>query len=356
MKLRMQGPEVSDLQIALQLLLDRSIILRDYASARRELSVALKREHAEQTFGETTLKLVGIFQKQRGLEVSGVVDEPTADALNRLLDELNGPEEERLPYVVNGTVRFFDGFPATGIMVSAFDRDLRREQALGRTRTDEKGSYEIQYSERQFGRAEKRDADLVVRAFAADGTLLVASPVLFNAPLVATVDLAIPAEALLPPTLFEKIGRALAPLLEGLKVEDLEEDKEHQDLSFLSGETGFDKTALARFVLAHRLALEGIQAEFWFVLLGGSVYQFTENRSLKEQLVAVLDALPSLDAVAVRKAFVRGFNQKEISEAFREHVAGWIKAFLKFVANRRSETTPSLLLSSWRSKMPTLPT
>ena len=219
---------------------------------------------------------------------------------------------------VKGTVRLADGSPAAGVKVSAFDRDLRVEQLLGQSQTNRDGSYRIQYSADAFTKAEGGSADLVVKAFASDGSLLAASPVLFNAPPSAEVDLTIPAEVRQPPTLFEKIEQALAPLLEGLKVEELEEDKEHQDLSFLSGETGFDKNVLARFVLAHKLAQQGIQAEFWFVLLGGSFYEYTENQSLTEQLPAVLDALPSLDAAAVRKALIRGFNEKEIPEAFQE--------------------------------------
>ena len=348
LKSRMQGPEVGDLQAVLQLLLDRGIILRDDEGARQGLSATLNREHTEQTYGEVTRRLVCIFQEERRLEVSGTVDEPTASALNRLLDELTGPGEEEPEYVVKGTVRFFDGFPAVGVKVSAFDRDLRREEALGHSPTDKQGLYQIGYSAHQFRKAEKGYADLVVKAFAADGTLLAASPLLFNAPLIAEVDLTIPADVVQPPTLFERIGGALAPLLEGLKLEELEEDKEHQDLTFLSGETGFEKPTLARFVLAHRLAQQsiradfmtgrltqqGIRAEFWFVLLGGSFYQFTENQSLKEQFAAVLDALPSLDAAAVRKALNRGFNQKEISEAFRKNVAGWVEAFLKLIASR----------------------
>ena len=106
----------------------------------------------------------------------------------------------------------------------------------------------------KFLKAEKGSADLVVKVFAADGSLLAASPVLFNAPPSAEVDITIPAEVRQPPSLFEKIGQALEPLLGRLKVEELEEDKRHQDLSFLSGETGFDKSVLARFVMAHKLA------------------------------------------------------------------------------------------------------
>lgn len=63
--LRMQGPAVGDLQAALQLLLDRGVILRDDERARRELTAALQRERAEQTYGNATSTLVSIFQEQR---------------------------------------------------------------------------------------------------------------------------------------------------------------------------------------------------------------------------------------------------------------------------------------------------
>jgi len=44
--------------------------------------------------------------------------------------------------------------------------------------------------------------------------------------------------------------------------------------------------------------------------------------------------LPSLDAAAVRKALNRGFNQKDIPDAFRENVADWVEGVLKLVASR----------------------
>ena len=47
--LRMQGPQVADLQDALQLCLDRGALLANDEGARRELSVELKRERLEQT-------------------------------------------------------------------------------------------------------------------------------------------------------------------------------------------------------------------------------------------------------------------------------------------------------------------
>lgn len=133
LKPRMKGPAVDDLEDGLQLLLDRGVMLANDEAARRELSAALQREHTEQTFGEATRKLVSIFQQERHLEVSGMVDEPTASALNRVLAEMDGSKVKQTSNVVKGTVRLFDGTPAE-VRVSAFDRDLRREQTLGKAR------------------------------------------------------------------------------------------------------------------------------------------------------------------------------------------------------------------------------
>lgn len=237
-------------------------------------------------------------------------------------------------FVVRGKISDAGDNLLVGVVVKAFDKDLRSEEELGKTNTNKDGEYEIYYSAQKFRRAEKVNADLVIKVFAADDSLLAASSVLFNAPLLAEVDLTIPTENWLPPTLFEKIERALIPLLEGLRVEELEEGKQYQDLTFLSGETAFEKNVLARFALVHKLAENCIQPEFWFALLDGSFFQYNENKNLEEQLVAIIDSLPSLDAAAVRKKLTRAFNQKEIPEAFREKIDNWVDEFLKFVASR----------------------
>src|SRR2546422_668301 len=88
----MQGPAVADLEDALQLCIDRSVILANDEGARRELSAKLQPERAAQMYGEGTRSAVSVFQRERGLAdpagvLSGDVDEPTADALNALLKQ-----------------------------------------------------------------------------------------------------------------------------------------------------------------------------------------------------------------------------------------------------------------------------
>jgi hypothetical protein len=237
-------------------------------------------------------------------------------------------------WIVKGTVHLSDGSPAAGVSVIAYDRDLRSEETLGQSQSDRQGLYLISYAPELIRKAEKGRTDLVVKAFGAEGRLLAASSILFNAPAEAVVDLTIAAERLAPPDLFAKIEQALKPLLEGLAVAELEEDGAHQDLTFLAGETGLDKADLARFVWAHGLARPELPAEFWFVLTGGAFHPLSEGQSLKQQLAALAEALPGLDAAAVHKALARGFNQQEIAAALHANIDRWVAAFLTLMAGR----------------------
>src|SRR5215212_7730230 len=94
-------------------------------------------------------------------------------------------------FAVAGQVKLQNGQPADGLLVRAFDRDLRREELLGEATTGQDGRYTIDYSDDMFTRAEKNSADLVVRAYAPDGALLGESPVRFNAQAQEVVDLTV---------------------------------------------------------------------------------------------------------------------------------------------------------------------
>jgi hypothetical protein len=147
LELLMQGPAVGDLQAALHVLLDRGFIPVDNEDERAGLATELQREHAEQTYKELTRELVKRFQKQRGLDASGAVDEPTANAINVLLRELGlleQPDAQR-SCVVSGQVRREDGLPITGGLVRAFHETERGPIRLGEDTTDAEGRYTIRY-------------------------------------------------------------------------------------------------------------------------------------------------------------------------------------------------------------------
>jgi len=88
-----------------------------------------------------------------GDELAGVVEESTADILNRLLKKF-GAFDTGTDFVLRGKVKDARKHPQAGLVVIAFDRDLRRWLELGSTETDPEGKFEIPYRYESFRQAE----------------------------------------------------------------------------------------------------------------------------------------------------------------------------------------------------------
>lgn len=173
--------------------------------------------------------------------------------------ELDAAEAE---FMVQGKIRDIDGNPLVGVNVRASDKDLRSEELLGETNTDEEGHYEIAYTAEQFSRAEKDSADLIVRVFGStSNTELVASEIIFNAQPVETVDLLVGGGQYQGLSDFEVLTDTLMPLLENVSPLDLREDPQFQDISFLAGESGRSELVIGTWVFCHRLADKTQQEE-----------------------------------------------------------------------------------------------
>ncbi|MEX2307779.1 MAG: neuraminidase-like domain-containing protein [Pirellulales bacterium] len=211
-------------------------------------------ETSKQLFGASTRQAVMDFQKKHRLEATGVVDERTAKRINAEVGELPQPEpEEPRPdlrgFVVRGQVRRIDGSLLVDGTVRAFDKDLRSEETLGAALTGRDGCYKIKYTTRQFRRAEKQSADLIVRVFSREGLPLAASPIIFNARPEEIVDLVIGGEEYRGPSEYEQHLAELTPVLQGVELADLTEE----DVAFLAGETGIDPEHIAFLVVGARL-------------------------------------------------------------------------------------------------------
>lgn len=190
LKSQMKSPEVGDLQDALQQCIDRGIILRDDEGVRLELSAALQRERETQTYGKATLKLVGIFQEARRLDVNGAVDKPTADSLNVLLNEWGLLDRTDAPksHVVSGQVLREDRLPLQGLRVRAFHESELGDIRLGEDTTEVEGRYTIRYELLPGVDV----INLRVSAISEDGKSLQSSKVIRNAKPLEIIDLAIP--------------------------------------------------------------------------------------------------------------------------------------------------------------------
>jgi peptidoglycan hydrolase-like protein with peptidoglycan-binding domain len=218
-------------------------------------------------YGGVTKELVANFQQRSALEVTGYVDQLTADAMNQLLRGLSALDEPDR-FVVRGILRLSDNTPVPGVKIRAFDRDLRSRELLGETNTNVDGYYEIFYTRDQFSRAEKQTADLIVAAvepvpaaMVAQFTTLAESPTLFNAPAIAEIDLMIAANIFQPPSEYARLIQALGDLLVNVAIAGNDQptlidklaDLNDEDLDFLFHETNIELEKLKFLTQSARL-------------------------------------------------------------------------------------------------------
>ena len=161
----------------------------------------------------------------------------------------NGEPES---FIVRGQIRHEDGSLLRGVRVRAFDKDLRSEELLGEAVTNDKGRYQIAYTAKQFSRAEKKSADLMVRVFSPKGLLLAASGILFNVPRESRIDIVVVPKEQPQLSEYEQLLAQLTPILQEVPLAELTEE----DIDFLAGETGLDRRRIEFLAQAARLARE----------------------------------------------------------------------------------------------------
>ncbi|MFI6504874.1 neuraminidase-like domain-containing protein [Nonomuraea typhae] len=235
---------------------------------------------------------------------------------------------------VFGLVRNKFGELMSDVVVRAADRDLRHEQPLGQSEVRE-GRYEVRYSEAQFRRAEKDSADLVLTITDTAGAQLFRSPVQYNAPAEYEFNLSLDGAVYGGPSLWEVQTGVLTPLLDGLGPVDLREDEQHQDVSFLVGETGYTAleigTWAASWRLAERTARDGTplppESLFAFIHQGEpSIFRATLLDDLKhpERIAlmedALLRALAALLPQRQRELLVKAVDGNLVPARLRESI------------------------------------
>ena len=164
-----------------------------------------------------------------------------------------GDEPGEGEFRVYGVVRSEHGETLDGVIVLASDRDLRQEQVLGKTRTRE-GRYEIRYSRSQFLKAEKDLADLVMRVLSPEGKELYKTPIRYNAPKELELDINLEGATYLGLSEWEKLTSTFKALIEDVPPTQLREDEQHQDISFISGETGHSQLTIGMWIACFHLA------------------------------------------------------------------------------------------------------
>ena len=177
---------------------------------------------------------------------------PTGDAGGRIevkhLDQPIG-RDEPAPCTVRGRVLNSATGPMPGVTVNAAHKTLRSEVALGTAVTDAAGRYQIRYAPAVLEALGKSRADLVLHVLDANGAALADSPVAFQAPVTATIDVTVGAAPYTGPAESDAILAALERTASGLGVADLSAS----DQAFLVSAEGLDPSALTTLVAAAQL-------------------------------------------------------------------------------------------------------
>ncbi|MBW8838133.1 MAG: peptidoglycan-binding protein, partial [Burkholderia sp.] len=214
-------------------------------------------------FGPHTLVAVREFQQRAGLPVTGVVDEATAHAIN---EQVAGTPAQATAPAKPGSANSKDGSdqkpkdgpdqkPTDGSdkpNVQAVDRDLRHEQPLGSVVVKD-GRYEIRYHRSQFVKAEKDSADLVMKILGSEGEEKYRTPIHYNVPDEVEINISLQGGEYQGPSEWEVLTSTFTPLLDDVAPQDLREDDQYQDISFLAGETGASPLLIGTWIASFRL-------------------------------------------------------------------------------------------------------
>jgi hypothetical protein len=265
-----KGEEVANLQECLLFLIKKAVIdiskeamklNRPGAKRLLALNKQFLEERKESTYGKATTAIVRIFQVQQKLgdQPNGIVEDATAKKLNQILIELKaftekpGEDDETgndSLYNVRGTISDNRGAPLSGYVAELFIVTIGSGTSAGRAITGKNGEYNIYYKVA----GNKPDPDIEVRVYEKRGRKVIGtSAVHFNASPNETLDIIVSGDKIKKDTEFGMVLNEIKPHLGRLKLSELKEDENNQNITYLSNKTGWDARIVAMLVSSAKL-------------------------------------------------------------------------------------------------------
>src|SRR5207244_3777478 len=116
--------------------------------------------------------------------------------------------------------------------------------------------------------ADKGTTDVLVRVFGQDDKLLAQSSTYYNAAAHLQVDINLSPIPYPGPSEFERVLKAVRAVTGELRLSDLTEDQNHQDISFLTGKTDFSQAIVSALAMAYRFEKStSVEAVVYYGLL-----------------------------------------------------------------------------------------
>jgi len=317
LRLRMRRPEVGDLH--------QVLALTEFEVADTEVTSHL--------YGASTQEAVRKLQAAHQLEVTGVVDEATANLLNRLLAERGALEDDAREgeptYEVKGMVRDADGKGIAGLTVSVYELLLRERRPLAQGKTFRNGFYELRYRAPQVRGRSKKDFAIVVVVVRQDRTEWVSKPIYKVDPL-EWVNFFEGSGEYPGESEYDQVLERILATAADVPLRDLVETEERKEISYLAGRTGLDAQEIMLVVMAHHLAgRTKLEPEAFYGLfkqrlphnLPESLLARTFGFTMLDQLVgSLLDGILALNDETIRRALRRAVEANHVPLPFGKRI------------------------------------
>ncbi len=189
----------------------------------------------------------------------------------------NAPDAKKAR--VHGTVRDQYQRPLAGATVEVYEVGLRSQQLLCKAGTNDQGAYDVDYRRAQSDDSAAATAthapNIVVKLLGKEGAVLSTSSTYFNAAAELQVDIDLSGRAWPGPSELTTTLAAVRPFVGDLPLAQLTEDKQHQDVSFLTSKSSIASTIVEALVIAARLESQtkiALAAWYGLVRLGPSAH------------------------------------------------------------------------------------
>ena len=210
-------------------------------------------ERARQEFGSSTLAGLHDLQRQRGLPVVDHIDQATLAVLFELTQNITiniasgakqQPPQDDTHGRVSGKLVDGDGAPLARHRIAIFALGIRSETHLVDATTGEQGDYDASYSRRG-------PLNLVARAYDEAGKVIASSETVFGVRALVQIDLTTAKDGVVrSPSRITTLSAKIAAQLHATHLEDLKQDKDHQELQFLARSLGTSFGDVAYLYLA----------------------------------------------------------------------------------------------------------
>jgi hypothetical protein len=277
-------------------------------------------------FGSNTRELVMKFQKDHGIQTTGVVDAATATAINR---EVAARTADK--FLVSGRVYSAQRAGLAGLRVAVVDKNAGPDVSLaeGVFGTDDR--YAIEYMVTKLRQGGKATPDIQVRVFSGD-KFLGASEVRYNASPLEVLDVFLPdsVSASLPSE-HETLAAAIGVHYKG-QLRDLQESNDRSDVTYLANKTGWDARAVALAALADQFGERSGAAKV------PPVYFYALFRA---GLPANEDILYHADSKTLATVLTKASEEGVIPQAAARDIPGVVQKFQTLSAQKLL-STPAL--------------